>query len=279
MRVDVFSAVSQWGPTLAVHITRPPNAPEKPTGPELLLVDQVADFGFKATDPDGDQVKYVINWGVEGENATETELGSEGITKTVSRYWSRGGIYIVRAMAIDSYGIPSGWGFALTVRVNTKPGAPLDLTGVNTILEGRTITFRLSANDSDSDLVKFVFSWDDPKGDKGQPNETGQVTAGASISLAHKFVRPGTYQVRAKTIDAYGAESNWSEEFQVNVDAETTWMEANWPYLVLIVIVVLIVVAIIIFYNRGGKGKGSDMAAIIAMEEQARMERMMGKSP
>ena len=278
MRVDVFSAVSAWGPALSVHITRPPNAPDKPTGPELLLVDQVGDFAFKATDPDGDQVRYLINWGVEGENATETNLSNEGITVTVGRYWERGGIYIVRAMAVDAYGIPSGWGFALTVRVNTNPAVPLDLKGVNTILEGRQIMFSLSSNDTDSDLVKFVFDWDDAKGEKGQPNETGQVASGTTASLAHRFVRPGTYQVRARAVDAYGAESNWSEEFQVNVEAETTWMEANWPYLALIAIVVLIVVATIVFYQRGGKSRGSDMAAIIAMEEQAKAEKI-GRPP
>jgi len=277
MRVDVFSAASEWGPALAVHVTRPPNAPDKPVGPELVLVDQLADFNFRTIDPDGDRVKYLINWGVAAENLTETELVGQDTCVTVGRYWGTGGVYIVRAMAIDEYGIQSGWGFALTVRVNTKPGTTLDLKGVNTILEGRTIVFTLSADDPDADLLKFALDWDDPKGEKGQPNETGQVASGATASLAHKFTRPGTYQVRAKTIDAYGAESNWSEQFQVNVESETTWMEANWPYVVLIMIVALIAVGAFLFYNRGGRDRETDMAAIIAMEEQARGDR--GQSP
>ncbi len=279
MRVDVFSAVSDWGTALAVHITRPPNAPDKPGGPELVLVDQLADFSFRTIDPDGDRVKYVISWGVASENATETELNDQGTCVTVPRYWIAGGVYLVRAMAVDAYGIPSSWGFALTVRVNTIPAVPIDLKGVNTILEGRQITFTLSAPDTDSDLVRFVFDWDDRKGASGQPNETGQVASGATATLVHKFTRPGTYQVRARTIDAYGAESDWSEKFQVNVESETTWMEANWPYVVLVLVVLLIVAAIVMFYRRGSKGGETDMAAIIAMEEQARMEKMMEQQP
>ncbi len=96
---------------------QPPSTPNI-TGPETGRVGQTYAFGFTSTDPDGDKVKYGVNWANEetvnswtpAPNADpEIAHVSQGVTQSLTKSWSTPGTYTIKAMAQDIKGAASGW--------------------------------------------------------------------------------------------------------------------------------------------------------------------------
>jgi hypothetical protein len=80
-------------------IPNPPGAPNI-AGPSTGKPGQKLDYIFNAVDPNGDQVKYIIDWG--DTNTEETGLNPSGQDVTVSHTYSAKGTYIIKAKAQDS---------------------------------------------------------------------------------------------------------------------------------------------------------------------------------
>lgn len=100
---------------------RIPNQPSIPTGPTYLKSDEIGNFSGDTTDPDGDQIFYMFDWG-EGENNSGW-LGpykSDQIVKA-SKSWSisQGSTKIieVRLKAKDIYGNEGNWSDPLIVKI------------------------------------------------------------------------------------------------------------------------------------------------------------------
>jgi hypothetical protein len=80
----------------------PPNPPEI-NGPARGKPGIVYNYIFNAIDPDGDQVKYLIDW---GDGKTDiTALNPSGADVNVSHTWSMKGDYRIKAYAQDEYGL------------------------------------------------------------------------------------------------------------------------------------------------------------------------------
>ena len=60
-------------------------------------------YTFNAVDPDGDDVKYIIDW-ADGNYFT-TSFNQSGTDVTVSHTWSKSGTCIITAKAEDSNGL------------------------------------------------------------------------------------------------------------------------------------------------------------------------------
>lgn len=85
-------------PPIDLIIDGPPS--RWPVGVELC-------FNVTSTDPDGDIIKYEINW---GDGATETTgFNPSGNTIEVCHTYESKGIFIIRIRAIDEYGAMSEW--------------------------------------------------------------------------------------------------------------------------------------------------------------------------
>ncbi len=84
--------------------------PEKPTITGMVKgVPGVSyNYTFTAVEPDGENIKYVIDW-ADG-NQEETGFVSSGESVTVSHAWTNKGLYIIKAKAVDSIGKESDWG-------------------------------------------------------------------------------------------------------------------------------------------------------------------------
>ena len=82
----------------------PPNQPEI-NGPASGKIGTAYDYIFNAVDPNGDQVKYIIDWG-DGKTDT-TDLNQSGEDVTVSHTWSKKGEYTIKVHAQDEYGSDS----------------------------------------------------------------------------------------------------------------------------------------------------------------------------
>jgi hypothetical protein len=86
-----------------------PRSPEAPTitGPNKGVMGQDYNFTVVATDPDGDDISYFIDWG-DGK-ITETKNFWSGKVVTLNHTWNEKGAYLIKGKAIDEYGLESNW--------------------------------------------------------------------------------------------------------------------------------------------------------------------------
>jgi len=98
---------------------------------------------------------------------------------------------------------------------NEPPNTPSAPTGPDSGTPGSPYTFSATTTDPDGDDIAFKFDW----GDGSQSDWTSFVASGSSASKSHSWSDQGTYEVRAKAKDVYGAESGWSAGHQIVVTA------------------------------------------------------------
>ena len=103
-------------------VNNPPGAPTI-TGPPNGKTGTSYDYKFNAVDPDGDDVKYHIDWG--DTNPEVTGFGASGTDVTAPHTWSADGTYNITAYAEDSNGLtgPSNT-LVVTMPRNKEINAP-----------------------------------------------------------------------------------------------------------------------------------------------------------
>ena len=96
----------------------PPNAPTI-TGETEGKVGKEYEYKFNAIDPNGDDVKYFIDW---GDNTTDwTGYNLSGTDVNVNHTWVEKGNYTIKAKAVDMYGAESEWGTLEVTMPKSKP--------------------------------------------------------------------------------------------------------------------------------------------------------------
>ena len=90
---------------------------QTPSGSISGIPGQSYSYSTSATDPDGNQVQYMFDWG-DGSTSVIGPFDSD-ISVTASHSWSKSGTYQVKAKAIDADipGITSGYSDPLTVTI------------------------------------------------------------------------------------------------------------------------------------------------------------------
>lgn len=97
----------------------PPPPPESPqiTGPNNGKINVEYEYTFVSTDPEGDDLTYIINW-------SDGTIGEHGVYPSgepilVKHAWSEQGTYIIKAKARNVHGVESDWGtFEVTMPSN-----------------------------------------------------------------------------------------------------------------------------------------------------------------
>ena len=89
-------------------INRPPGAPII-KGKAVIQELGSYDYKFKVIDPDGDDVRFFINW--NDGNAEWTDYYSSGEEITISHYWDLIGEFAIKARASDTNGAIGPWGY------------------------------------------------------------------------------------------------------------------------------------------------------------------------
>ncbi len=121
---DEQGGTSDWSSGLAVVVNDPPATPDI-DGETNGKVGTEHEYTFVSTDPNGDMIKYIIDW---GDNTTDTtELYDSGVTATISHTWNTKGTYIIKAKAADEHDAESDWG---TLEV----AMPRDKITINSLL-------------------------------------------------------------------------------------------------------------------------------------------------
>ncbi len=222
---------SSWSSSLSVTITGPAAGNSPPATPSIPQGDTSGPSGIyysystKATDPDGDKVRYTFDWG-DGTTST-TSLISSGTKINVFHKWEVAlgstKTFSVRAKAADDSGAESSWSSPLSVTItgqlsgsNNPPATPSIPSGITAGDSGKTYSYVTKATDPDGDKVKYTFDWGD-----GTTSTTSLVSSGASASASHSWtIAPGTtktFSLSVKATDERGADSGWTNPLPIMV--------------------------------------------------------------
>jgi len=108
---------------------------------------------------------------------------------------------------------------------NQPPNKPQPPIGNESGVTGEYLEyFAIRTSDPDGDKISYQFDWGD--GDLSFWLFTVQGT----ISSSHKWNKKGTYEVRVKAMDQYGAESEWSDPLEVTLPKNKGFI-FNFPLL------------------------------------------------
>ncbi|EMR73530.1 PKD domain protein [Thermoplasmatales archaeon SCGC AB-539-N05] len=91
-----------------------PNKPNRPSGPSSGVPDKEYTYSASTTDPEGDQINYLFNWG-DGSDSGWLGLYNSGETVSASHKWTSKGSYEIKVKAKDVNGMESEWSDPLGV--------------------------------------------------------------------------------------------------------------------------------------------------------------------
>jgi nitroreductase len=88
---------------------------------------------------------------------------------------------------------------------DNRPEIP-DLSGPSSGNAGTLYNYTMSTTDPDGDDVYYWIDW----GDNTNSGWIGSYASGETITMSHSWSKKGTYNIKVKTKDVYGAESDWA---------------------------------------------------------------------
>ena len=104
-----------------IFINEQPPTPPTISGSTRGKANQPYNYSFNATDPNGDNVSYFIDWG-DNTNSSWIVPYSSGVTVTKSHTWTKKGTYIIKAKAKDIHVAESNWStMSVTMPLSYEP--------------------------------------------------------------------------------------------------------------------------------------------------------------
>ncbi len=181
-------------------------APEPPVvnGPTNGAVDVEYDFTFLTTDINLDNVFYYIEW---GDGNYEEWIGpyASGEEVTVPHSWSSADTFTIVSKAKDEHDAEGSWSepFNITIVENEPPIPPT----INGTIKGKPSVsheYTFFSTDPDGNELYYYIDWGDDL-----DNLIGPFPSGTEEKLSHSWAS-GNYIIKAKAIDIYDAESDWT---------------------------------------------------------------------
>ena len=113
-----------WWYSPIIHVTvtsknTAPNKPTKPSGQVSGKVNVEYTYTTNTTDPDGNQVYYLWNWG-DGTQSGWLGPFASGTQVSAQKIWSAKGLYSIKVKAKDSSGAESAWSDPLAITMPTS---------------------------------------------------------------------------------------------------------------------------------------------------------------
>lgn len=173
---------------------------------ELLGILQKYTFKAVATDPNGEPIQLVFDWG-DGTDETRTSFLDSGSTFEAEHAFDTEGTFEIKCQAVDRGGARSPWSEIATIVIKEKnvPPALPTFTGPSECGLRDKPTFTASSKDPEGRPIRFTFDWGE-----GKPEEV-PADASGSGSIVHQFEAAGSYRVRVAAADDKGAFSGWTE--------------------------------------------------------------------
>jgi len=140
-----------------------------------------------------------------------------------NKLWMKGVVFGIILLfvttSVTSFGstayVSSGEADVLMAKLSNGGNQPPTPPGINGPHYGKTNTtyeFSLGAiTDPDGDQLYDLWDW----GDGNMSGWLGPYDSGVTVSASHAWSAPGTYMIKVKMKDSYGAESNWSAPFSI----------------------------------------------------------------
>ena len=196
-----------------------PSTPSRPSGPTSGYRNLGYTYSTSTTDPDGDDVRYEFEFsGPIPTVSFMTGWYASGETGSLTVMWETTdppGTYYVRARAQDVYEQWSDWSPSLTVYIyNRAPNTPSKPSGPTSGYRSVSYTYSTSTTDPDGDNVRYQFDWGDCS-----TTTTGWYASGSTASASHSWGSTGTYYVKVRAEDSYGAWSGWSSSLTVSISS------------------------------------------------------------
>lgn len=186
--------------------SEPPEPPLKPEGPTewILYVDTT--FSSTTTDPEGESIFYMFDWGDGTDSGWVGPYGS-GQTGQASHNWTVLGNYEIKVAAKDIHDVQSNWSepTILSIVENEPPDAPI-IQGPSLARVKRLLKFTITASDLEGHDVFFSIAWGDGK----VTNWEGPYPANGEAIFSHAYNEPGDYTIAARAMDQYGAKGQQS---------------------------------------------------------------------
>ncbi len=221
-------AESDWNSTHFWMVNRPPEATF--TG-ETHQGYRNVEYTFTATgsDPDGHDIFFKIHWG-DWESTDVMGPYPSGTTITMSHsYDEPGGVW--PAVKVwddhDCNGSHEGGTAVMSDTwylniLNQTPAVPNLNAKVTAGPVYYAFAFGTSTSDPEGDDVFYQFDWGEKNHLLGQiqPNNWIGPYSTDPVQLAkvtHKWKTPGTYKVKVRAKDQYGAITGWSKAIEINV--------------------------------------------------------------
>jgi len=133
-----------------------PKTPNKPSGEIVGYHNNIYDYSFTTTDPNEDELFYLIDWG-DGSNSEWIGPYSSGEICIISHLWQQPGTFNITAKAKDIFGFESNWSPPLIVSMYNRP--PLKPYNRNPENESEDININTflswNAEDPDGDIITF----------------------------------------------------------------------------------------------------------------------------
>ncbi|MCK4614565.1 MAG: right-handed parallel beta-helix repeat-containing protein, partial [Thermoplasmata archaeon] len=143
----------------------------------------------------GNKFKGIVVSGDVGKDGKDGTTGSENTCDSTENYNDNG-------TSGCTYSCEGG-----EVK-NEAPGNPTFADGCPTTGKiGSSCTFRANTTDPDGDEIYYLFDW----GDGTNSTWLGPFESGKMAEAPHTWNETGTYTIKVKVKDTYGAESDWAE--------------------------------------------------------------------
>ena len=173
-------------------------------GPYAGLSDEPLKFnGSASSDPDGDDLSYTWDFG----DGSETQSGIlvehvfEPGNYTIELNVSDGSLYDTDTADVS-------------IGVGNLPPTDLTITGDKIGSVGDTLSFSISANDPDGDLITYYVDWDDGS----EKTISSALGNGMDFDTSHSWDSYGIYELSVYAMDGSAAQSN-TITFEVAIDA------------------------------------------------------------
>jgi hypothetical protein len=209
LKYETFEWGALWGnPDLTmapVTTSNPPSAPSAPVGPNKGTYNKMYSFSSSATEPDGESIFYIFDWG-DGNKSNWLGPYSSGQTVTESHSWENLGDYEIRVKAKDINGAQSQWSNPLNISIveNQFPNKP-NIDGQANVIPFISYEYTFNSTDDDGDDLRYYVDWGE-----GESKWYGPYSSGESFSVKHIWTIGKSHTIKVKARDSVGDESEWS---------------------------------------------------------------------
>ncbi len=173
------------------------------TCPEQVASEEQTSVTVTATDPDEDQLYYLINW---DDGTTKEWIGPypSGEPVTVAHTWSEPKTYRISVQAKDHYETTSEKSYHTLEVTNSEP-QNLNIEAPSFGKARYEITSTLTATDPEDHDIFFFIDW----GDGNTTGWLGPSTSTQPYSIIHRYARLGRYKIQICSKDIWDAQSSW----------------------------------------------------------------------